>query len=84
MKGELDQTIMYFSVLLMFFVLLVKGPTSIYPKWEYGQGVPDNGASASKTHREIDRYDPGRPTVNNYRMLVSGVVPRRLEKSFAV
>ncbi|KAF7164543.1 hypothetical protein CNMCM5623_009040 [Aspergillus felis] len=49
---------------------------SPYPKWGYGQGVPDNGASASKTHREIDPYDSARPTVNNYRLLVSGVVPR--------
>ncbi|KAL4894785.1 hypothetical protein BDV59DRAFT_164201 [Aspergillus ambiguus] len=49
---------------------------SPWPKWEYGQGVPDSGVSASKTHREIDPYDPNRPTVNNYRLLVSGVAPR--------
>ncbi|KAF5864583.1 hypothetical protein ETB97_007141 [Aspergillus alliaceus] len=48
---------------------------SPYPKWGYGQGVPDNGVSASKTHREIDPYDSAHPTVNNYRLLVSGVVP---------
>ncbi|KAL1861944.1 hypothetical protein Plec18170_000768 [Paecilomyces lecythidis] len=46
------------------------------PNWQYGQGVRDNGASASKTHREINPYDPGRPVVNNYRLLVSGIAPR--------
>ncbi|KAF9893437.1 hypothetical protein FE257_010749 [Aspergillus nanangensis] len=46
------------------------------PNWQYGQGVPDNGASASKTHREIDPFAPDRPMVSNYRLLVSGIAPR--------
>ena len=46
------------------------------PNWEYGQGVPDNGASASKKHHEIDPYDPDRPMVSNYQLLVSGIAPR--------
>ena len=49
---------------------------SPYPHWEYGQGVPDDGASLSRKHHEIDPYDPDRPMVNNYRLLVSGIAPR--------
>lgn len=48
---------------------------SPYPHWEYGQGVPDNGASLAQDH-EIDPYAPGRPMVNNYRLLISGIAPR--------
>ncbi|XRM43088.1 hypothetical protein ABZX51_006291 [Aspergillus tubingensis] len=49
---------------------------SPYPSWKYGQGVPDNNHSASKTHHEIDPYAEDRPMVNNYRLLVSGIAPR--------
>lgn len=49
---------------------------SPYPDWEYGQGVPDGGVSASKNHVEIDPYASDRPMVNNYRLLVSGIAPR--------
>lgn len=49
---------------------------SPYPDWEYGQGVPDNGVSASRNHVEIDPYAADRPMVNNYRLLVSGIAPR--------
>jgi len=46
------------------------------PNWEYGQGVPDNGASLAQKHHEIDPYDSDRPMINNYRLLVSGIAPR--------
>ncbi|KAI2912456.1 hypothetical protein CBS147343_9075 [Aspergillus niger] len=49
---------------------------SPYPTWTYGQGVPDNNNSSSKTHHEIDPYAEDRPMVNNYRLLVSGIAPR--------
>ena len=49
---------------------------SPYPKWTYGEGVPDNGASLAQEHHEIDPYAPDRPMINNYRLLVSGIVPR--------
>ncbi|OJZ90835.1 hypothetical protein ASPFODRAFT_125580 [Aspergillus luchuensis CBS 106.47] len=49
---------------------------SSYPSWEYGQGVPDDNHSVSKTHHEIDSYAEDRPMVNNYRLLVSGIAPR--------
>ncbi|OQE22879.1 hypothetical protein PENFLA_c012G03351 [Penicillium flavigenum] len=46
------------------------------PNWEYGQGVPDNGASLVQKHREIDPYASDRPMINNYRLLISGIAPR--------
>ncbi|KAH8424415.1 flavin reductase family protein [Aspergillus melleus] len=46
------------------------------PNWQYGDGVNDNGASLSKPYREIDPYATDRATVNNYRLLISGVAPR--------
>lgn len=49
---------------------------SPYPQWKYGDGVPDNGASLAQKHHEIDPYAPGRPMINNYRLLVSGIAPR--------
>ncbi|OKO89996.1 hypothetical protein PENSUB_13537 [Penicillium subrubescens] len=49
---------------------------SPYPNWKYGEGVPDNGASLVQKHHEIDPYAPDRPMINNYRLLVSGIVPR--------
>lgn len=49
---------------------------SPYPEWKYGQGVPDNGANLAQKHHEIDPYDPSRPMINNYRLLVSGIAPR--------
>ncbi|GJP95929.1 hypothetical protein AnigIFM63604_007434 [Aspergillus niger] len=56
-----------------FPISITKSP---YPTWTYGQGVPDNNNSASKTHHEIDPYAEDRPMVNNYRLLVSGIAPR--------
>lgn len=49
---------------------------SPFHEWEYGQGVPDNGASLAQKHHEIDPYAPDRPMINNYRLLVSGIAPR--------
>jgi flavin reductase (DIM6/NTAB) family NADH-FMN oxidoreductase RutF len=46
------------------------------PNWEYGQGVPGNGASLAQKHHEIDPYASDRPMINNYRLLVSGIAPR--------
>ena len=45
------------------------------PSWKPGQGSNDP-SSLSKKHREIDPYAPGRPAVHNYKLLISGVVPR--------
>lgn len=47
------------------------------PHWKYGQGVPSRDAALAKhKHREIDPYADGRATVDNYRLLISGVAPR--------
>ncbi|KAJ5178523.1 FMN-binding split barrel-related protein [Penicillium coprophilum] len=54
-------------------ITVTKSPN---PNWEYGQGVPDNGASLAQKHHEIDPYAPDRPMINNYRLLVSGIAPR--------
>ncbi|KAJ5650454.1 uncharacterized protein N7484_004177 [Penicillium longicatenatum] len=49
---------------------------SPFPNWNYGDGVPDNGASLIQKHHEIDPYASTRPMINNYRLLVSGIAPR--------
>ncbi|KAF2124759.1 hypothetical protein P153DRAFT_370671 [Dothidotthia symphoricarpi CBS 119687] len=43
------------------------------PNWKPGSGA---NTSSSKGHRQIDPYAPGRPAVNNYKLLISGIVPR--------
>lgn len=46
------------------------------PNWKYGQGGNDGGESLKKNHVEIDPYAEGRPAVYNYKLLISGIVPR--------
>ncbi|KAI9760475.1 MAG: Guanine nucleotide-binding protein alpha-2 subunit [Chaenotheca gracillima] len=46
------------------------------PNWKYGQGGNDGGASLKKKHVEIDPYEEGRPSTFNYKLLISGIVPR--------
>lgn len=46
------------------------------PGWQLGQGANDNGDSLRKDHVEIDPYEEGRPAVFNYKLLISGIVPR--------
>ncbi|CAG8975927.1 hypothetical protein HYALB_00007056 [Hymenoscyphus albidus] len=46
------------------------------PSWTLGSGANDAGASLSKNHIEIDPYEPGRPPVYNYKLMISGIVPR--------
>lgn len=46
------------------------------PSWKLGGGANDGGKSASKEHVEIDPYEEGRAPVNNYKMLISGIIPR--------
>ena len=46
------------------------------PGWKLGQGANDGGESLQKKHVEIDPYDKGRPAVFNYKLLISGIVPR--------
>ncbi len=44
--------------------------------WAWGQGGSDGGASLATPHVEIDPHAPGRPATHNYKLMVSGVVPR--------
>ncbi|KAL4909841.1 hypothetical protein BDW74DRAFT_44729 [Aspergillus multicolor] len=46
------------------------------PDWKQGEGGNDGGESLTKNHIEIDPYEEGRPVSNNYKLLISGVVPR--------
>ena len=49
---------------------------TIKPDWKYGDGANDGGASLQKAHVEIDPYEEGRPAVFNYKLLISGIIPR--------
>ena len=46
------------------------------PDWKLGDGANDGGECLKKNHVEIDPYEDGRPAVFNYKLLISGVIPR--------
>ncbi|BCR93226.1 flavin reductase family protein [Aspergillus luchuensis] len=46
------------------------------PSWKQGEGANDGGESLKKNHVEIDPYEEGRPAASNYKLLISGIVPR--------
>ncbi|KAL4913531.1 hypothetical protein BDW62DRAFT_192410 [Aspergillus aurantiobrunneus] len=46
------------------------------PDWKEGEGGNDCGESLNKKHIEVDPYEEGRPVSNNYKLLISGIVPR--------
>ncbi|KAF2828075.1 hypothetical protein CC86DRAFT_405093 [Ophiobolus disseminans] len=45
------------------------------PDWKPGSG-PNEPSSLRKKHRQIDPYAEGRPVAQNYKMLISAIVPR--------
>jgi hypothetical protein len=49
---------------------------TVNPSWKYGDGANDNGESLKIPHIEIDPYEEGRPAVSNYKLLISGIIPR--------
>ncbi|KAI9701192.1 MAG: hypothetical protein M1836_001861 [Candelina mexicana] len=49
---------------------------TVDPNWKLGQGGNDGGESLKKEHVEIDPYQEGRPATSNYKLLISGIVPR--------
>lgn len=49
---------------------------AIKPDWKIGDGANDGGASLKKKHVSIDPYEEGRPAVFNYKLLISGIIPR--------
>ncbi|RJE20791.1 hypothetical protein PHISCL_06860 [Aspergillus sclerotialis] len=46
------------------------------PNWKQGDGANDGGASLKKNHVEIDPHEDGRDVSSNYKLLISGIVPR--------
>jgi flavin reductase (DIM6/NTAB) family NADH-FMN oxidoreductase RutF len=46
------------------------------PDWKFGDGANDGGECLKKSHIQIDPYEEGRPAVSNYKLLISGIVPR--------
>lgn len=44
-----------------------------------GDGVADNGQRLAHAHREIELYTADRTTINNYRLLISGIAPRPID-----
>jgi hypothetical protein len=46
------------------------------PNWQWGQGANDEGSSLQIPHVEINPYAEGRPSTYNYKLLISGIVPR--------
>ncbi|PYH96692.1 hypothetical protein BO71DRAFT_396823 [Aspergillus ellipticus CBS 707.79] len=46
------------------------------PDWKEGDGANDGGESLKKNHVEIDPHEDGRPVTSNYKLLISGMVPR--------
>jgi hypothetical protein len=46
------------------------------PNWKFGDGANDGGACLKIPHVEIDPYEAGRPAVYNYKLLISGIIPR--------
>ncbi|GAB1208710.1 hypothetical protein APSETT445_007461 [Aspergillus pseudonomiae] len=46
------------------------------PDWKQGEGANDGGESLKKNHVEIDPHEEGRPVSSNYKILISGMVPR--------
>ncbi|CZS99807.1 related to conserved protein/domain typically associated with flavoprotein oxygenases, DIM6/NTAB family [Rhynchosporium agropyri] len=49
---------------------------TLNPNWKYGDGANDGGASLKIPHVEIDPYEKDRPAVFNYKLLISGIIPR--------
>ena len=46
------------------------------PGWTYGSGANDGGECLKKDHVEIDPNAEGRPAASNYKLLISGIIPR--------
>ncbi|KAH8815849.1 flavoprotein-like protein oxygenase [Xylogone sp. PMI_703] len=46
------------------------------PDWKYGGGANDAGESLKKQHIEIDPFGEGRSPASNYKLLISGIIPR--------
>ena len=48
---------------------------TLNPNWQYGNGA-NNKSNTEKDHVEIDPNEPGREPRLNYKLLISGIIPR--------
>lgn len=46
------------------------------PDWKFGDGANDGGESLKHGHVEINPNEEGRPPTFNYKLLISGIIPR--------
>ncbi|KAK5663869.1 hypothetical protein OQA88_75 [Cercophora sp. LCS_1] len=46
------------------------------PTWTPGSGANHVAPSNTRTHIPIDPYDPSRPAIYNYKLLISAIIPR--------
>ncbi|KAF9872964.1 hypothetical protein CkaCkLH20_09474 [Colletotrichum karsti] len=58
--------------------LNVRYTQTIAPDWQYGSGANtlQSPSASSAAHLSIDPHEPGRPAGFNYKLLISGIVPR--------
>lgn len=49
---------------------------TVAPDWKWGGGANDGIAVDRKSHIEIDPSDPRRSAIDNYKLLISGIIPR--------
>ncbi|KAI9055460.1 hypothetical protein LZ554_000414 [Drepanopeziza brunnea f. sp. 'monogermtubi'] len=49
---------------------------TVKPDWKYGDGANGGGEGLKTAHVEIDPYEKDRPPVFNYKLLISGIIPR--------
>ena len=49
---------------------------TVRPDWKWGDGANDGGIGLAKKHLEINPCDPARSAMDNYKLLISGIIPR--------
>jgi flavin reductase (DIM6/NTAB) family NADH-FMN oxidoreductase RutF len=49
---------------------------TVSPDWKWGDGANDRDSGLEKKHIEVDPSDPGRSAMSNYKLLISGIIPR--------
>lgn len=49
---------------------------TVSPDWKWQDGANGKDASIGKKHIEIDPSDPSRSAMSNYKLLISGIIPR--------
>ena len=49
---------------------------TVSPGWQWGEGANDHGIGLRRRHTEIDPNGPGRNAMQNYKLLISGIIPR--------